>query len=135
MVLALLQNRCNVSLFSSDKDERLQNVTQPGYVDYYTQMPQVFKNSRINLNISLKLIQSGVPLRVFDVLASGGFLMTNFQPEIVEMFVPGEELVEKSIWYLEHDEERKRIASNGYEKVKNTYTFENCISHMFAKLH
>lgn len=144
MALALLQNRCNVSLFSSDKDERLQKVVQPGYVDYYTQMPQVFKKSRINLNISLKLIQSGVPLRVFDVLASGGFLMTNFQPEIVEMFVPGEELVvyenmqdlvEKSIWYLEHDEERKRIASNGYEKVKNTYTFENCISHMFAKLH
>ena len=70
--------------------------------------------------------------------------MTNFQPEIMEMFAPGEELVvyenmqdlvEKSIWYLEHDEERKRIASNGYEKVKNTYTFENCISHMFAKLH
>ena len=93
MALALLQNRCNVSLFSSDKDERLQKVVQPGYVDYYTQMPQVFKKSRINLNISLKLIQSGVPLRVFDVLASGGFLMTNFQPEIVEMFVPGEELV------------------------------------------
>ena len=46
-----------------------------------------------------------------------------------------QDLVEKSIWYLEHDEERKRIASNGYEKVKNTYTFENCISHMFAKLH
>ena len=144
MALALLQNRCNVSLFSSDKDECLQKVVQPGYVDYYTQMPQVFKKSRINLNISLKLIQSGVPLRVFDVLASGGFLMTNFQPEIVEMFVPGEELViyenmqdlvEKSIWYLEHDEERKRIASNGYEKVKNTYTFENSISYMFAKLH
>lgn len=142
MALALLQNRCSVSLYSTDFDDRLKNVSQPGYADYYTQMPQVFKTSRINLNISLKLIESGIPLRVFDVLASGGFLITNYQPELTEIFEPGNDLavyenmtdlVTKVMWYLEHGEERERIAKNGLEKVRKLCTFEQRIKGIFAK--
>lgn len=141
--LALLQNRCSVKLYSGDFDDRLKNVSQPGYVDYYTQMPQVFKKSRINLNISLKLIESGIPLRVFDVLASGGFLITNYQPELAEVFEPGEDLVvyesmtdlvTKVMWYLKHDEERERIARNGFLKVSGSCTFEQRLKAIFAKL-
>ena len=35
MALALLQNRCNVNLYSTDVDERLNNVNNMGYIDYY----------------------------------------------------------------------------------------------------
>ena len=38
MALALLQNRCNVNLYSTDVDERLNNVNNMGYIDYYSQM-------------------------------------------------------------------------------------------------
>ena len=105
-------------------------------------MPKVFRTSRINLNISLKLIESGIPLRVFDVLASGGFLITNYQPEIAEVFEPGNDLVvyenmtdlvTKVMWYLKHDEERERIAKNGFDKVKRLCTFEKRLEQIFAK--
>ena len=44
-----------------------------GPVDYYREMPYVFAASDINLNISVKGIQSGVPQRAFDILASWWF--------------------------------------------------------------
>ena len=131
--LALLQDRCKVNLYSSDKDERLSGINQCGPVDYYNQMPLAFHNAKINLNISLKVIQSGIPLRVFDVLGCGGFLITNYQQEIAEYFEDGRELViyedipdliAKVNYYLKHDDERRRIALNGYEKVRSEAAFE-----------
>ena len=132
LILALLSRHFKVELYSTDQDERLKQVTHRGYADYYSQMPDVFRASRINLNVSLKLIKSGVPLRVFDILACGGFLITNYQEELYELFVPGEDFVvyesiedlfEKAVFYMEHDAERERIARHGYETVSQRYTF------------
>ncbi len=44
-----------------------------GPVDYYDTMPYIFQHSRINLNITLKSIHSGIPLRCMDIMGSGGF--------------------------------------------------------------
>ena len=98
-----------------------------GSVDYLNKMPLIFHYSKINIHIQLRSITSGMSLRILDVLASEGFLLTNYQPEILEYFIDGEELViyydfedmyEKIRYYLEHEEERKRIAHAGYLKVK-----------------
>lgn len=103
-----------------------------GYADYYKQMPDVFKSSKVNLNISLKIIQSGIPLRVFDVLGCGGFLLTNFQAEMPEYFTLGEDfavyesiedLYAKADFYLRNESERNRIARHGFETVQKYYTF------------
>ena len=125
MALALLQNRCNVDVYSDDTDERLDKVKFRGHIDYYTQMPKIFRASKINLNISL---------RVLDVLGCGGFLLTNYQPELLEYFEPGMDLViyndmvdlvTKVEYYLKHDKERNAIAKNGYEKVKKLFNFKD----------
>ncbi|MCI5873721.1 MAG: DUF3880 domain-containing protein [Clostridiales bacterium] len=132
LALALLSNHHAVKLYSTDKDERLDMVEYMGYADYYKQMPEVFKSSKINLNISLKIIQSGIPLRVFDVLGCGGFLLTNFQAEMPECFSLGEDFVvyesiedlyAKADFYLRNESERNRIAKHGLETVRKYYTF------------
>lgn len=132
LALALLSNHYDVQVYTTDKDKRLKNVRFMGYADYYEQMPKVFKQSRINLNISLKIIKSGIPLRVFDVLACGGFLLTNFQPEMPEYFSMGEDfavyesmedLYAKAEFYVRNDSERERIARHGQETIKKYYTF------------
>jgi spore maturation protein CgeB len=139
-ILALLQSRCKVNLYSGDTDERLDKVNFKGMVDYDTQMPEVFRHSKINLNISLSLIQSGIPMRVLDVLACGGFLLTNYQPEIAEYFENGRELViyedyvdlvQKVQYYLAHDEERKEIARNGQRAVRERFNFDDRVKIMF----
>ena len=67
-------------------------------------------------------------MRIFDVLGAGGFLLTNYQEELEDYFEIGkdlvcysseEDLLQKTAYYLEHDEERKQIARNGYLKVKS----------------
>lgn len=101
-------------------------------LDYYLEAPYVYKNSKINLNISLKSIASGIPLRIFDIMGNGGFVLTNYQEDMLELFEPDvdfvyyedqEDLISKIDYYLSHDEEREDIARNGYEKVKARHSF------------
>lgn len=141
MALYLLQSRCSVNLYSSDTDPLLDKVNHKGYIDYYSQMPAVFRNSKINLNISLSIIKSGIPLRVLDIMACGGFVITNAQPEIYDYFEPGvdiviyedmKDLVMKVQYYLEHEKERQEIAERGYEKVKQLFNFDNRLSCMLS---
>ncbi|MGN0161800.1 MAG: glycosyltransferase [Lachnospiraceae bacterium] len=131
--LMLLSNRYHTNLYSNEKDERITKLHSMGYVDYYTQMPNAFRGARINLNISLKTIRTGIPLRVFDVLSCGGFLLTNYQEELPEWFEPGvdlviyenmQDLVLKVDYYLKHEEERRQIAANGHRKVLELFNFQ-----------
>ncbi len=132
--LALLENRCNVNVYSKDFDKRLGNVNFCGYADYYTQMPDIFRRSRINLNVSLCTIQTGIPLRILDIMACGGFVLTNAQSELFDYFDVGNDLVVyddmkdmvvKVMYYLEHEEERVRIAENGNRKVCEGFSFDD----------
>ena len=121
-----------VHLFTqSDTSDLSKKLRVHGGVNSLTEMPFVFRQSRINLNITMRSIQTGIPQRVWDVLACGGFLITNDQPEIHDYFKVGyhletysdiEELKEKAAYYLRHDEERREIAKNGYAEVAEKHS-------------
>ena len=129
-----------LSIYTDSDISMLKNVENCGIADSVTMTPKIYHLSKINLNVTMKPIQSGVPLRVFDVLGVGGFLITNYQPEIMEYFEDGKDLVvynsindlqEKIIYYLDHEEERKIIAQNGYDKVRSNFTYDNLLRLMF----
>lgn len=105
-----------------------------GTVKTHTQMPIIFNQSKINLNVTCASITTGIPQRIWDVLGCKGFLITNHQAEIDEFLVSGKDLVvyedlkdlkEKIKYYLVHEDEREEIAANGYAKVKAEHTFES----------
>ncbi len=130
-------------LYTLDKKAVIPNAQNMGAVDYYSEMPYVFHNSKINLNITLRSIQSGIPLRCMDIMGAGGFLLTNFQADFLDDFVPGadfvyfedaKDLVRKIDYYLTHEQERIEIAHNGHEKVKNNHSFERCFEDIFKIL-
>lgn len=107
-------------------------VHNKGRVKTHTEMPLIFHNSKINLNITSKSIREGLPLRIFDILGCGGFLITNYQPELDSLFTAGEdlelytcdeELMDKISYYLSHPQKRMEIAQNGYEKVKQYHNY------------
>lgn len=132
-LLKLAANQFNVDLFTQSSAEGLGNVRVHGGVDYSSEMPRVFRQSKINLNITLRSITSGIPLRVFDILGAGGFCLTNYQESILEHFEDGRDLVifsspedmlDKIEYYLTHEDERMAIARNGHEKVKK-YSYYN----------
>jgi spore maturation protein CgeB len=139
-LLGLLSRDMCVSLYTHNPTPELPRVQNKGAVDYYDTMPYVFKCSKINLNISIRSIQSGIPLRCMDILGAGGFLMSNYQADLFTHFVPDEDfvyyegdadLVDKCRYYLEHDDERQRIARSGHAKVAAEFTYEKLLGKMF----
>lgn len=134
-----LSKHFQVNVFSNSDVSDLVRVRYMGSVDYWSELPKVFRESKINLNFTIPNIKSGIPLRVWDVLGSKGFLLTNYQAEIPLYFKEGEDLVcfdgiedlkEKVAYYLAHEQERREIAQNGYEKVKRYHSYVNRIQEM-----
>lgn len=119
----------------------LKNVDCPGGVTTHTEMPKVFHLSKINLNMTMRPIQTGLSLRIWDILGCEGFLLTNYQQELPDYFEIGKdldcyesmtELKEKVNYYLSHEDIRLEMAHNGYQKVKQLHTYEARIATMLT---
>lgn len=141
--LNMLAERYPVTLYTTGKTagEVLSHVNIMPPVSAGYEAHCIFKNSKINLNISLKGIEAGTPLRVMDIMGAGGFVMTNYSPETAElfeedkeivMFRTPEELLRKVDFYLYHEKEREQIAKAGHEKVMRSYTYEKKIKQLIA---
>lgn len=120
-MMTLLGERYSVDLYTGSDTTKIP-VNNRGFAKTLTEMPLIFHNSKINLNITSKAIRSGLPLRIFDILACGGFLITNYQAELTDFFDINsdlvcydseEDLLEKTEYFLNHENERKEIAHNG----------------------
>ncbi len=128
-----LAARFDVSIYTASDTAKIPGIHNMGLAKSLTEMPVIFKESKINLNLTSKAIRLGLPLRIFDILSCGGFLISNYQPEIPELFTPGEDLVmygsreellDLVAYYLGHDKERKEIAAQGLKTLKENYTYE-----------
>lgn len=142
MILSLLANHFQVSWYTGDKNQKITNAKIYSYVDYMTGMPVVFRKSKINLNISLKTIRTGIPLRALDIMGCGGFLLSNYQEELAEFFLLDQECVvydsiedmyEKVQFYLQNDIIRKKIATSGLERIKRDFTFKERLRKMLIE--
>jgi spore maturation protein CgeB len=142
LILTLLSNHHEVKLYSDKTSNLLGNLKFCGPVDYNTQMPKVFKCSKINLNVTMRDIVNGIPLRCIDIMACGGCLLTNYQKDFDEHFKDGEnillynepyEALDKADYYLSHDTKLEKIAQSGYETIKKYYTYPVKIREMLEK--
>lgn len=138
--LRRLSEEFNVNLFTINPTPELPRVTNGGVAGYYTDMPLVFAKSKINLNITLRSIRSGIPLRCMDIMGCGGFLLSNYQEDFYGSFVPGEDCVlyesiddcvDKCRYYLSHEKEREQIAANGYGRICENHTYETRLEEIF----
>ena len=142
-VLSKLSEVCKVKLFTPEQTPQLPKVENMGKLDYYTQAPQAIKCARINLNISLRSIHTGMPLRALDILGCGGFLLTNYQADFLEYFEPGRDFVYYShidevsdlvTYYLAHEQERAEIAYNGYQKAKEHLSYQKQVKALLDQI-
>lgn len=130
--MAILSEHFNLDLYTGSDTSTLPKVNNRGFAKSLTEMPIIFHESKINLNTTSKAIRSGLPQRIFDIMGCGGFVLTNYQAELPEIFQIGsevaaygslEEMKDMARYYLEHEKERVEIAQNGYEKVARDYNY------------
>jgi len=95
---------------------------------------ELYRTSKINLNIFHAQCIDSVTTRVYDILAAGGFLLSEYRPILerefeigreMEIFRTPEELRKKAIYYLRNEKEREQIAQRGREKVLGAASYEN----------
>ena len=131
-ILERMGQHFHTALYTQGAIRPIEGVVNLGVANYMKKMPTVFRRSKVNLNITLRTIREGIPLRVLDVLGAGGFLITGYQKGIAERFENGkdlvmaetpEDMVAKVEYYLNHDEEREEIARNGQQKVLKDYSY------------
>ena len=140
-ILDMLSKRYDVKLYTTEATPNLPHVTNMGEVNPYTEAPLCYAGAKINLNISLRSIVNGIPLRCFDIMGCGGFLMSSYQADFLSFFTPDEDfvyydsyedLMTKCDYYLSHEKERLEICENALEKVKKYHTYDVRIDEMFG---
>lgn len=143
LLLDLMSQQYGIHLYTWDDEKVPDGVRRfPGVSQ--EESLKIFHSSKINLNITLRSIATGVPARVFDIMSVGGFVLSNWQEEIPELFVEDqeivtyktpEELIDKADYYLKHENERLRIGVNGYRKVKEQHTYEHRLEKIISILY
>lgn len=142
-ILKKVAEKFSLTLYTPNEVQQIKNAKNMGSVDWYNDTPKAFYNSKINLNITLKSIKTGIPFRVLDIMAAGGFVITNYQEDMFRHFEPDvdfvyytdeEDLMEKIAYYLEHEEERKQIAENGHRKVREICNYKDVLEMILSEI-
>lgn len=101
-------------------------------LDYFTELPEFYGNCPINFNVTSIQMPHAVNQRVFDCPAAGGFLLTDTQSDLAELFevdseIAGysslEECVDKFRYYLRHPGARLEIIENARNRVLKEHTY------------
>lgn len=108
-------------------------------------MIEIYNRSKITIGFSniLGLNYKILKGRDFEVGLTGSFYLTEYNEELEEYFIEGEdiefyrdnnELLEKIKFYLQNDEKRQKIADNFYNKCINNHTWQNRFKCVFDLL-
>ncbi len=132
-----------LDLYTGNRDLKIRGVYNHGPIDHYATAPFVYDKAKININISLRSIHTGIPLRCFEILGSGGFLLSNYQADFSDCYIDGEDYVSfgsredmlgKIEYYLSHEKERHEIASNGLRRTMEEHTYKQRLAQIFEEV-
>jgi spore maturation protein CgeB len=101
-------------------------------VNYYDELPLVYGATEINFNVTSLQMKTAVNQRVFDVPAAGGFLLTDFKPQLPELLELEKEIIcyrhpdeikELTTYYLKSHRAREEIISRGRRRILAEHTY------------
>lgn len=108
------------------------------FLDFDAQI-ELIQKSKININFGCAADRDGerswgLPERCYGIPACGGFLLSDERLHGRDDFVEGDEIVmfnsldecmQKIIYYIKADTERRRIAENAHKRVLNEHTYKH----------
>ena len=107
-----------------------------------SELIRIYNQSKISLNISFASSgdKTQIKGRDFEAVGCGSLLLTRDTKEITSYFVPDEEIVtyndsndalKKIEYYLKNEDERKKIAKKGFERLMREHTMEKRVTDIF----
>ena len=109
---------------------------------YQEELVDIYRKSRIVLNFCRP--GSGFSIRVFQVMGTGAFLLSEYCPDLEEFFERGEhldwfktgdEMIVKAGRYLKDNERLKKISENGCKLVHHKYSWEKIMEKILEIFH
>jgi spore maturation protein CgeB len=120
-------------LFGDPGWQRTMPATQRhGMVQYGKDLASVYRRSAININATSLQMPEAVNQRVFDVPAAGGFLLTDRQAALPELFEEGrevacygspEELASLCRHYRQHPTQREQLVARAHRRILGEHTY------------
>lgn len=131
-----------INLYNNCRSYRSDNIQCYQRVDYLSELPAVITQSKINLAVTHRNWRSGIPQISWDIMASGGFLLSNVQDDFLRLFpdcVPvmyteERELLSKAIYYLHHEKERQNLTARLLEEVTLKHTLKKRLEIIFSNV-
>ena len=113
-----------------------------GQAGHLKEVVHIYRGSEISVDINRIYQPDIITMRVFDVIASGGFVLTEHTPVLDTLFDVGTEiatyttmtdLAKKVEFYLQHPEERERIVQAGRRRVFAEHTMKHRMERMLSE--
>ena len=110
-----------------------------GYAGHKYEINKIYCGSSINIDINRLYQADMVNMRVFDIMACGGFVIVEYSEDLGELFeIDNEvvsfktlsELLEKVDYYLTNTEKAREIALRGMKAVRERHTIKARVKHM-----
>ncbi len=118
-------------------------VAYRGPAGHRDELSRIYCAATINLDIG-RLYQADIaPMRVFDIMACGGFVLAEWSPDLEREFEIGveldcyrnlDQLTEKIDHYLAHPDQVRSIAERGYRAVCERHSFGRRVEHMLSSI-
>lgn len=110
------------------------------FLNYEIELPNYYNQCQLNLNTTSIQMSTAVNQRVFDCPAAGGFLLTDNQQTLCELFDIDNEIAayntpeecrERFRHYREHPKERKNISTRARTRILAEHTYKNRLNKIF----
>lgn len=114
-----------------EADLEIYSKSWRGFIEKEEDLAKIYNSSMVNLNINLQG-KSSINYRVFEVLASGGFLLTDEREDLNKYFAVSKQLetysdsaglIDKIDFYLNNLNIAQKIAQLGRFEVLENHTF------------
>lgn len=105
-------------------------------LSYYAELPHFYPLSEVNFNCTSKQMKGAVNQRVFDVPATGSFVITDWREQMENLFEPGKEVIcynnpeeaaELISRYLASPAERAAVSRAARKRIMAEHLYEHRI--------
>lgn len=110
-----------------------------GFAGHKYEINKIYSASSINIDINRLYQADMVNMRIFDIMACGGFVIAEHSKDLNELFEIDyevvtfktlNELLEKVGYYLSNTDKAREIAHRGMTAVRERHTIQSRVKHM-----